>query len=65
LYISGGLYYVMLFGNGGQRIFFSAYDRYHLYLLLQEGVARFGHRHPRFGNLKVPNWPFWLTRFSP
>ena len=44
LHLPGGLYHVMLRGNGGQAIFFSDADRYHLYLLLQEGVERFGHR---------------------
>jgi REP element-mobilizing transposase RayT len=34
----------MLRGNGGQAIFFGDEDRYHQYLLLQEGVERFGHR---------------------
>ena len=34
----------MLRGNGGQDIFFDEDDRYHLYLLMQEGVERFGHR---------------------
>ncbi len=34
----------MLLGNGGQRILFSADDRYRLYLLLREGLARFGQR---------------------
>lgn len=44
LHVSGGLYHVMLRGNGGQDIFFDNGDRYRLYLLLQEGVERFGHR---------------------
>ncbi len=34
----------MLRGNGGQEIFFDEEDRYHLYLLLQRGVERYGHR---------------------
>jgi len=34
----------MLRGNGGQEIFFDDEDRYHLYLLMQEGIERFGHR---------------------
>ena len=34
----------MLRGNGGQEIFFDDEDRYHLYLLLQEGISRYGHR---------------------
>lgn len=40
----GGVYHVMLRGNGGQDIFSCDEDRYHLYLLIQEGVSRFGHR---------------------
>lgn len=34
----------MLHGNGGQDIFFHDEDQYHLYLLIQQGVERFGHR---------------------
>ena len=34
----------MLRGNGGQDVFFDDKDRYHLYLLLQQGVEKFGHR---------------------
>ena len=34
----------MLRGNGGQDIFFDAADRYHLYLLIQEGIERYRHR---------------------
>ncbi len=34
----------MLRGNGGQDIFFDDEDRYHLYLLIQQGVERYGHR---------------------
>ena len=44
VHVAGGLYHVMLRGNGGQDIFFSDDERYHLYLLVQEGVERFGHR---------------------
>lgn len=44
LHVSGGVYHVMLRGNGGQDIFFDDEDRYRFYLLLQEGVERFGHR---------------------
>lgn len=40
----GGVYHVMLRGNGGQDIFSCDEDRFHLYLLIQEGVSRFGHR---------------------
>ena len=35
---------MMLRGNGGQDIFFSKEDRYHLYLLLEEGISRFDYR---------------------
>ena len=44
VHLPGGLYHVMLRGNRGQDIFFSDDDRCHLYLLIQEGVERFGHR---------------------
>ncbi len=40
----GGVYHVMLRGNGGQPIFFSDEDRCRFYLLLQEGTARFDYR---------------------
>jgi len=43
LHVPGGLYHVMLRGNGGQDIFFGHEDRYHLYLLIQHGVERYGH----------------------
>ena len=38
------LYHVILRGNGGQEIFFSKEDRFRFYLLLQEGIERYGHR---------------------
>ena len=44
LHVAGGVYHVMVRGNGGQDIFFEKGDRSHLYLLLQEGLARYGHR---------------------
>ncbi len=44
IHVAGGTYHVMLRGNAGQPIFFSDEDRYHLYLLLQEGSARFDYR---------------------
>ncbi|MGD8940653.1 MAG: transposase [Gammaproteobacteria bacterium] len=44
IHVYGGVYHVMLRGNAGQDIFFDDEDRYHFYLLLQEGVSRFGHR---------------------
>jgi putative transposase len=44
LHVPGGLYHVMLRGNGGQDIFSDDEDRYHLYLLIQQGVERYGHQ---------------------
>jgi putative transposase len=40
----GALYHVILRGNDGQTIFFDDKDRTRFYLLLQEGIERFGHR---------------------
>lgn len=44
LHIKGGIYHVTLFGNGGNDIFFSDADHCRFYLLLQEGVERYGHK---------------------
>ena len=44
LHHDGGVYHVMLRGNGAQDIFFDNDDRRHFYLLLQQGIARYGHR---------------------
>ena len=44
VHIPGGVYHVMLRGNGGQGIFFLDEDRYRWYLLMEEGVERYGHR---------------------
>jgi REP element-mobilizing transposase RayT len=44
IHAPGACYHVILRGNGKQDIFFDAPDRYRFYLLLQEGVERFGHR---------------------
>jgi len=44
IHVPGGYYHVMLRGNGGSDIFFSDDDRFHFYLLLQEGVERYGHK---------------------
>jgi len=44
LHLSGGIYHVILRGNGGQDIFVTNDDRCHFLLQLQEGVVRFGHR---------------------
>ena len=38
------LYHVIMRGNSRQDIFFDAEDRYRFYLLLQEGVEKYGHR---------------------
>ncbi len=43
LHVPGGVYHVMLRGNGGQDIFFAKADRRRFLELLAEGVARFGH----------------------
>lgn len=40
----GALYHAILRGNSGQTIFFDDNDRTRFYLLIQEGVERFGHR---------------------
>ncbi len=44
LHVDEGIYHVMLRGNGGQAIYFDDDDRLHFYLLMQEGIARYGHR---------------------
>jgi putative transposase len=44
VYCPGAFYHVILRGNSGQTIFFDDKDRTRFYLLLQEGVERFGHR---------------------
>jgi len=44
IHLPGGLYHVMLRGNGGQPVFLTDDDRYRFYLLLQEGASRFGFR---------------------
>ena len=44
IHYPGAFYHVILRGNGKQDIFFDDGDRYHFYLLLQEGVERFRHR---------------------
>ncbi len=44
LHIPGSLYHVMLRGNGGDNIFLDNEDRFNFYLLLQEGITRFGNR---------------------
>ncbi len=44
LHVPGGFYHVILRGNGGQDIFFDDEDRSHIYLLIEQGVERYGHR---------------------
>ena len=44
IHVPGGVYHVMMRGNGGQDIFFADQDRYRIYLLLQEGTIRFDYR---------------------
>ncbi len=44
IHYPGAFYHVILRGNGGQKIFYSTADRTKFYLLLQEGIERFGHR---------------------
>ncbi|MEA1933759.1 MAG: transposase [Thermodesulfobacteriota bacterium] len=44
IHFPGAVYHVILRGNDGQNIFYSQADRVRLYLLLQEGIERFGHR---------------------
>ena len=44
IHYPGAVYHVILRGNGGQELFFSGKDRTRFYLLLQEGVEKYGHR---------------------
>jgi len=44
LHVDEGIYHVMLRGHGGQAIYFDDDDRRHVYLLMQQGIARYGHR---------------------
>lgn len=44
IHYPGAYYHVMLRGNGGQDIFHSKADRSRFYLLIQEGLVRYGHR---------------------
>lgn len=44
IHYPGALYHVMLRGNAGEPVFFDESDRCRFYLLLQEGVERFGFR---------------------
>lgn len=44
IHYPGAFYHVILRGNGGRDIFNSAADRSRFYLLIQEGIERYGHR---------------------
>jgi putative transposase len=44
IHFPGALYHVILRGNAGEPVFFDDADRYRFYLLLQEGIVRFGYR---------------------
>jgi putative transposase len=44
VHVPGGVYHVILRGNGGQRIFFSEADHRQLEALITEGIRRFGYR---------------------
>jgi putative transposase len=44
IHYSGAFYHVILRGNGGQDIFNSETARSRFYLLIQEGIERYGHR---------------------
>ena len=43
IYYPGAYYHVILRGNTQQDIFFTDNDRFRFYLLLQEGIERYGH----------------------
>ncbi len=60
LHVPGGLYHVMLRGNGGADIFFSKADRRYFYALLEEG----GELRGQYTDLSTsaapsPNLPPW------
>ena len=44
IHFPGALYHVILRGNARQDIFYDDADRYRFYLLLQEGIERYGYR---------------------
>lgn len=44
IHLPGGIYHVILRGNGGQVVFLTDADRCRFFLLLQEGGCRFGYR---------------------
>jgi putative transposase len=44
IHYPGALYHVILRGNARQDVFSDEKDRYRFYLLMQEGIERYGHR---------------------
>ena len=44
IHFPGAVYHVILRGNAGQPVFFDEADRYRFYLLLQQGIEKFGFR---------------------
>jgi len=44
VHVPGGYYHVMMRGNMGSDLFFSEADYSRFFLLLQEGIERYGHR---------------------
>jgi hypothetical protein len=44
VHVPGGYYHVMMRGNMGSELFFSEADYSRFFLLLQEGIERYGHR---------------------
>ena len=44
VHYAGGVYHVMLRGNGGKKIFFDDEDREHFYWLIHEGIKRYDHQ---------------------
>ena len=44
IHYPGAFYHVILRGNDGQDIFYNRYDRFRIYLLMQEGIERYRHR---------------------
>jgi putative transposase len=44
IHYPGAVYHVIQRGNARQDIFFDDKDRYRFYLIMQEGIERFGHR---------------------
>jgi transcriptional regulator of nitric oxide reductase len=66
IHIPGGVYHVMLRGNGGEEIFFSDEDYCRLYLLLQEGATRFRYRvHQEKGSGFQVDKFNWLSIMAP